>query len=149
KLLGQDWPVNNGPLQARAAQKVEALAKLLDRGDQKDKARRLLESAGARQRRDLVVKLAWQGEAGLDLHVAEPPGSVCSPLSRQTVGGGTLIGDTLSNPTGETYVAAQAFPGEYTVTVERVWGRPLGGKAQLKIILSQGTEDEAEQLVTV
>src|SRR5207237_1418150 len=81
-----------------------------------------------------------------DLYVAEPTGSVCSPLARQTVGGGTLIGDTLSNPTGETYVAAQAFPGEYTITVERVWGRPLGGKAQLKSILNQGPEDDAEQM---
>ena len=79
----------------------------------------------------------------------EPTGSVCTPLTRQTVGGGTLIADSLATPTGETYVAAEAFTGEYKITVEKVWGKPLGGKAQLKIIRHQGTPDETEQLVTL
>ena len=51
--------------------------------------------------------------------------------------------------TSETYLAAEAFPGEYEITVERVWGRPLGNKAQLRVIRHQGTEDETEQLVTL
>ena len=38
---------------------------------------------------------------------------------------------------------------DYSVTVERIWGRPLGNKAQLKIIRHQGTPDESEELVTV
>jgi hypothetical protein len=70
-------------------------------------------------------------------------------LNRQTIGGGTVIGDSVGNMTSETYAAAQGFSGEYRVRVERVWGRPLGDKAQLKIIRHQGTPEETEQLVTV
>jgi hypothetical protein len=70
-------------------------------------------------------------------------------LNRQTVGGGTLLGDGVADMAHETFVAAEAFSGEYRVSVERVWGHPLGNKAQLKIIRHQGTPDETEQLVTV
>jgi hypothetical protein len=102
-----------------------------------------------RQRRDLVIHLAWQDKADLDLKVEEPSGSVCSWLQRQTVGGGTLLGDTLSEPNRETYVAAKAFPGEYQVTVNRVWGRPLGDAAQLRIIRFQGTPQEQEEILSL
>jgi hypothetical protein len=81
--------------------------------------------------------------------VIEPTGSACSPLSRQTIGGGILIGDSLADMTSETYLAAEAFPGEYLIEIETVWGRPLNGKAQLRIIRHQGTPDETEELRTV
>src|SRR5262249_7391859 len=98
---------------------------------------------------DLVIKINWQGDADLDLHVVEPTGSVCSPLNRQTVGGGILIGDSLADMTSETYLAAEAFSGEYEVEIEKMWGHPLGGKVQLKVIRHQGTPDETEELRTV
>src|SRR5205823_6659936 len=65
------------------------------------------------------------------------------------VGGGTLMGDSMAETTSETYVAAEAFTGEYQVTIERIWGRPLGNKAQIKIIRNLGTPEEAEELITV
>src|SRR5262249_59679464 len=55
----------------------------------------------------------------------------------------------LSEVGSETYVAAQAFPGAYKVTVEQVWGRPLGGKAKLEVIRHQGTAKETTESVTV
>jgi tetratricopeptide (TPR) repeat protein len=148
-LLAQDWPVNNKELQSRALQKLEALAKVLERDGRKDEAKRMLEAVAQRRQRDLVLKLAWQGEADLDLHVVGPAGNDCSVLNRQIIGGGTLIGDGVADMAHETFVAAEAFPGEYHASVERVWGHPLGDKAQLKIIRHQGTPDETEQLVTV
>src|SRR5262249_20212564 len=148
-LLEKDWPVNNADLQAKAAQKVESLARLLEGAKRKVDAERLRKGVQGRQRRDLVVQLRWQGEADLDLKVSEPGGGVCSALSRVTVGGGTLIGDTLDERNAATYVAAEAFSGDYAIQVERVWGKPLGNKCQLKIIRHQGTPEEAEQLVTV
>jgi hypothetical protein len=100
-------------------------------------------------RRDLVIKMLYEGDADLDLKVSEPTSTVCSALNRQTIGGGTLLGDSLAEPNRETYVAAEAFPGAYVVTIERVWGRPLGDKAQLRVIRHQGTPQEIEELVTV
>jgi hypothetical protein len=144
-LLRQDWPINNDELHRTAMQRLEALAKRLD----KDEAQTLLEEVQKWKRRDLVVKLLWQGEADLDLKVEEPSGSFATAVNRQTVGGGTLLADSLSDPNRETYVAAQGFSGDYTIQVERVWGKPLGNKAQLKIIRHQGTPQESEQLITL
>jgi tetratricopeptide (TPR) repeat protein len=144
-LLRQDWPVGNDDLQRTAVEKLELLSRRLDGAA----AKRLVEAVHGQRRRDLVIKLLWQGEADLDLKVEEPTGSVCSALNKQTVGGGTLIGDSLASMTSETYAAAEAFSGNYKVWVERIWGKALGGKAQLKIIRHQGTPEETEELVTV
>jgi hypothetical protein len=145
RLLKQDWPVRNDELQRSAVEKLESLAKRLDRAD----GDRLVKAVGAQRRRDLVVKLLWQGQADLDLKVEEPSGSFCTPLNRQTVGGGTMLADSLANMTSETYVAAEGFSGDYKVWIERIWGKPLGGKAQLKIIRHQGTPNETEELITI
>ena len=145
-LLRQDWPVRNAELQQTAIEKLESLARQLD----PEKAAQLRSAVNSQRRRDVVIKLLYQGEADLDLKVLEPTGSFASTLTRQTINGGTLIADSvLGGLNSETYVAAEAFSGEYTVTVERIWGKPLGNKAQLKIIRHQGTPQESEQLITL
>jgi tetratricopeptide (TPR) repeat protein len=148
-LLSHDWPVHNKKLQDRAVQKMESLVKLLEKDGRKDEAERLVSAIALRRQRDLVIQLRWQGDADLDLKVIEPTGSVCWSLARQTVGGGVLIGDSLADMTSETYLAAEAFPGVYQIDIEKVYGHPLGGKCQVKIIRHQGTPDETEQLLTV
>ncbi len=142
-LLKQEWPHRNEELRQTALDRLDTLARQLPAGE----GDRLRQLARQQQRRDLVIKLAWQGEADLDLKVEEPTGSVATPLSRQTIGGGTLLADT--RDTAETYVASEAFSGDYRIVVEKVWGKPLGNKAQLRIIRHQGTPQETEELVTV
>jgi tetratricopeptide (TPR) repeat protein len=149
RLLGQDWPVNNNTLHTRARQKLEALAGLLAQEDRREQSERLLDALSTMNRRDLVIRLKWQGQADLDLKVAEPTGGICSALNRQTIGGGTLLGDSLDDPNTEVYVAAEAFSGAYTVTVDRVWGKPSNDKAQLWIYRHQGTPDQKLEIVTV
>jgi tetratricopeptide (TPR) repeat protein len=156
-LLRRDWPTGNQKLHALAKDQLTTLAKALDPVNP-DAASRLRAALAKHVERDLVIRLTWAGAADLDLKVHEPTGSVCSWKNRQTVGGGTLIGDTvptadkrgLSNPeSNETYIAAQAFPGDYKVTVDLVWGRPLGGKAKLEIVEHQGTPQETIHVVTL
>jgi hypothetical protein len=96
-----------------------------------------------------VIKASFQGEGSVDLKVKEPTGGICWTLNRQTIGGGTFSGDTIGDLNTQTYTAAQAFPGEYEATVDKVWGHPLGDKVQLRIIRQQGSDDESEQLLTV
>jgi hypothetical protein len=148
-LVKQEWPVKSKELHEKAHQKVAALRKELAKANRVDESRRLEEVIRGQKQRDLVIKLNWQGEADLDLKVQEPTGSVCSSLNRQTVGGGTLVGDTLADMTSETYTAGQAFSGEYAISVERFRGRPLGDRAQLRVIQHQGTAEETEQLLSV
>jgi hypothetical protein len=58
-----------------------------------------------------------------------------------------LIGNTLSDMNRASYVAAQAFPGEYEITVHRNWGQALGNRARLEVIQHFGSPREARRLV--
>ena len=87
---------------------------------------------------DLVIRVRWDGAADFDLKVKEPIGTVCSHRNRRTAAGGTLLNDDESAKLTQ-YVCAEAFNGEYTVTVERVWGRPVGAKVTLEVTRHQGT----------
>jgi hypothetical protein len=145
-LARRDWPINNKDYQSRAK---ESVAKVASFGRKAD-LERLKARLESNQQRDLSIKLSWAGTDGaLGLKVKEPTGSVCSYLNRQTIGGGTLLGGTLDQERGETYVAAEAFPGEYTITVDRVWGRPLGDKAQVEITRYKGTPREHTRVETI
>jgi len=109
----------------------------------------MVNSVDKLRERDLMIELTWEGEADLDLEVKEPIGTVCSFLERQSPGGGTLLGDTLADAGHESYVAAKAFPGEYQVTVRRIWGRPLGGRANIEIVEHLGTARETRRRETI
>jgi len=50
---------------------------------------------------------------------------------------------------GEEYVASEAFSGSYHVRIDRVWGRPLGNKATLKITRHAGTAEQSSEIRTV
>jgi hypothetical protein len=55
----------------------------------------------------------------------------------------------LSKTPGVSYTAAQALPGSYEITVRRVWGQPLGGRAFLEITENKGTPHESKRLEAV
>ena len=44
------------------------------------------------------------------------------------------------------YVVAQAFTGEYEITVSRVYGQPLGNRARLEIIQNAGTTQQTRRI---
>jgi hypothetical protein len=141
QLLRRDWTDDNQDLHEKAQGKLRNLAQALERDSRKSDAEQMLDTVGDLRQRDLEVRLHWQGEADLDLEVKEPIGTVCTHQQRQTPGGGVLLGDSLTDRR-EVYVAAQAFSGEYQITVRRIWGRPLGAKATLEIVQHKGTPRE-------
>jgi hypothetical protein len=118
------------------------LAKALRGSGRHQEAEAMLEGVKREQTRDLVIHLTYQGDASLRLEVTEPIGTVCSSRHRQSPGGGTLLGERIGDNSGSTYVAAEAFSGQYRITVHRAWGRPLGSKATLEIVEHEGTPDE-------
>jgi tetratricopeptide (TPR) repeat protein len=153
-LLRRDWPTNNGDLQVKAQSQLKSFAEILKANQRAAEADRMVSSADRYKIRDLVIELSWQGEAGLAMQVKEPIGTIASFEQRQTPGGGTLIGDSLTigdslaDP-ASAYVAAEAFSGEYEVTIRRLYGQPLGAKAKLKIIQHKGTPEQIERIETV
>ena len=149
-LLKRDWSTSDGidyhkevtgrlpKLEAKlkgAGQNTAALTKIITEQTQ----------------RDLVIELQCQGNADLDLIVAEPTGSVCSATNKRTTGGGVLKGDILEQTSdrSELYTAASAFSGTYKVTVKQAFGKPLGGSARLKITKFKGTPREVVDLIEV
>jgi len=148
-LLKQDWPLDNDDLHNRARSKMADLARQLEQTARKADAEQMQAMVANAKQRDLVIRLKWQGDADFDLKVKEPTGTICSYTQKQTPNGGTLLGDDLSNLNHKQYVAAQAFPGNYDITVDRVWGRPLGAKVTVEIIQHQGTADERIDIQTL
>lgn len=147
-LLKQDWPADNDELQGKARAKLGNLAKVLQQEARQPEAERMLASVQQVKERDLVITLSWQGDADFDLRVREPSGTQCSYLNRQTPGGGTLLGEDLANlakakeGVKKHYVAAEAFSGDYDITVDRVWGQPVVSKVTVTVIRHQGTAKE-------
>src|SRR5262249_22057217 len=155
-LLSQEWPADSPRLHQTAQARLDALASELEEGQRQADAERLRAAVGKARQRDVVIQLTWEagrsGPADLELEVQERCGSVCSPQLRQSPGGGTWTGnlipvsargalevdETLRKPHAR-YAAALAFPGEYQITVRRIWGEPLGGRARLEVVLNQGT----------
>jgi tetratricopeptide (TPR) repeat protein len=152
KILSQDWPVDNQFLQLRAQTKADSLTRVLKKENRPVEADRLQEALRKLRERDLVIHLTWDNgsdPADLDLVVREPSGSVCSLQQRQTPGGGILLGNTLTESTNASYFAAQAFSGDYEITVRRNWGQPLANRARLEIIQHLGTPKESRRLVSL
>src|SRR5438874_9489915 len=51
--------------------------------------------------------------------------------------------------TKDSYMAAQAFSGDYEIKVRRLFGQPLGGRAFLEIIQHFGTPKETRRLEVI
>jgi hypothetical protein len=150
-LLGHEWSVDRELLQSQARQALDAAVQRLRASGRTADADRMQSAIDRNRQRDLVIELLWSDEADLDLEVTEPGGGVCSPVQPQSTGGGVWRGDRLlakdrAEKYLESYVAAEAFAGTYEVRVKSVWGKPLGGKATIRITKNQGTPQQTQEL---
>ncbi len=140
-LLSRDWPMSLD-LHALALSKLDEMSAWLAKEGRTQDAERLHLTRGTTKQRDLIVRLTWQGDADLDLHVKEPVGTSCSFLHRESPAGGVLQSDLSATKRTQVYSVAEGFSGAYQLTVRRAWGRPMGNKAVLEIITRAGTGDE-------
>jgi tetratricopeptide (TPR) repeat protein len=151
-LLKRDWPTGDGIDYHKEVKerlpKLEARLKAAGRD-----AKVLSKAIADESRRDLVIELLWQGNADLDLVVREPSGSTCSATHKRTTGGGVLRADVLEQSRdrdrSETYTAASAFGGAYKVSARQAFGRPVGGKATLRITKFKGTPRQQIDLIAL
>ena len=85
------------------------------------------------------------------MKIKSPPAPrIYSLQQKQSPGGGVLIGYDLNakDPSAQ-YVAAQAFSGDYEITVSRVYGQPLGNRARLVITQNAGTPEQSRRIEVV
>jgi tetratricopeptide (TPR) repeat protein len=151
-LLTRDWTSDTAEYHLLAREHLkEQMAKFVAQNKKTDvqKVQAVLDNE---KRRDLVVELLWSGPADLDLKVREPIGTRCSSTEPRTPGGGVLLCDDFTQKEdnrSETYTASEAYNGAYEIAVERVWGRPLGEKATVKVVRHQGTPEQTIELHTL
>ena len=150
KLVSQDWPVDNLFLHQNARKRLDSLATTLRSENRTDEADHLKTALDRLNQRDLIIRLIWDTSgtpAELEMKVKEPCGSICTLEQKQTPGGGIMIGYNLTDkdPSSQ-YVVAQAFSGEYEVSVSRIYGQPLGNRARLQVIQNAGTPQQTMRL---
>jgi tetratricopeptide (TPR) repeat protein len=147
-LLKRDWSADSDRYHESAKATLADATVKLENGNRAVEAARIHDALSAQKRRDLVIELNWDGDADLDLRVVEPIGTTCSSSQRQTPGGSYLNSDSLKKRS-EVYTVSEAFNGTYEVKVDRVWGRTITGKAQVKVIRHQGTPDQFIEYHTI
>ena len=104
------------------------------------------------QRRDLIVRLEWSGDADLDLSMESPLGTVCSVDNPLSKGGGVLVHDGYGPKTENCYdeiVYVAGASGDYRARIQYVQGDVVGRRCQLTIIRYHGTEKEIVRKLSV
>jgi tetratricopeptide (TPR) repeat protein len=150
-LLRNDWPNDGIDHAGEAKSRTLRIAKKWADANRKDDADLILETSSVEKTRDLMVEVLWQGPADLDLSVSEPSGSECNAIQKRTSGGGVLRSDVLEQDENksESYTAASAFGGKYTVKVKNALGRAIGNKATVKVTKYAGTDKQEVELYAV
>ena len=151
-LLGRDWVTDAAEYHLRAREHLKDAAIKLTALNKMDDAKMIQDVLDNEKRRDVVIQLLWSGAADLDLKVREPIGTLCTSTNKQTTAGGVLLCDDFTQKDdahSETYSAAESFDGSFEVTVDKVWGRPLGNKAMIKVIRHQGTPAQTVEIHTI
>jgi hypothetical protein len=151
RLLSQGWVEHQDELYKKARNSATEMERRLRRDGRDKEADELATALRHADRRDLVIRMTWQGDADIDLRVLEPLGTVCSAQNRMTPAGGVLVKDGSGKDPGsdknpaELYVCGQGLPGPYEITVHRVWGSPLGGRVKIEVTYHERTDSEKHQ----
>jgi len=148
-ILGQAWPQDQQAIQQTAARVTRATYERLLADNRREEAEDFHQQIQNALVRDCVIRVAWTGDADIDLLVEEPTGTVCSADSPRTSGGGVMIGDVFAKPGvqpaegySEYYVCPQGFSGRYRLMVKRVWGQPSAGKVTVEVAQKFGSDKQ-------
>lgn len=102
--------------------------------------------------RDVSVRVEWSGQGDLDLQVEEPPGSVCSFETPLTYAGGIFLHDgtgPIQAECYESYVCPTAVSGTYRVRVKNAFGKVVGNRAVVTVLLHAGRPEEEKIVRTI
>lgn len=112
----------------------------------------LKQQATEARRRDLQVRLVWNGTGDVDLSVEDPAGGVASFETRDSAGGGSLLNDgfgPIPENCQEEFVCSTGFTGEYVLRVKKASGKIVGNRAVLTIITHAGSPSEKTVTKTI
>ncbi len=146
-ILKQAWPKERKEVVQSASRAADGAVQQLKAEKRLDEAAQFQAELDKAKIRDCMVKVAWTGDADVDIMVEEPAGTMCTFRSPRTSGGGVLLGDTPAQDSrgqglSETYVCPEAFNGTYRVLIRRVWGKVTAGKVTVDVYAHYGTPQE-------
>jgi len=151
-ILINAWPKDFQRLHNQAEDVAIEAIDALKKQKRDKQANVFIQAIAEAKKRDLILKLTWNGNGDLDLIVEEPLGSICSLENPQTHGGGVSRHDGYGpKPENcyEEYICAQGFPGAYRVKIRHIRGLIVGKRAILHITRQQGSNNESTQKITV
>lgn len=148
-ILGNVWRGQDEQLVRRARGAVEDAIEQLRSQGRSHEAERFAEAVAEAERRDLMIRATWDGDADVDLIVEEPAGTVCSFRNPHTPAGGVLVSDGFGDRREELYVCSKAMPGRYGVRLRRVWGNLVGSRVNVKITRHEGSAEPVVEHQTV
>ena len=151
-VLRHGWGVDHQRLHEQAEDLLMETRKRLQLAQRDDLLTQLDEQATEARRRDLQVRLQWNGTGDLDLSVTDPAGGISSFEMRESAGGGTLLNDGFGpQPENchEDFVCPLGFSGEYALTMKKVSGKIVGNRAILTIVTHAGSASEKKISKTI
>lgn len=151
RLLALGWPGTDQEWREGVRRRVEAMARELESDGRGEEARRLTERFEASWTRDLVLRLTWKGDAGLDLRVAEPLGAVATVTEPRTVFGGAIVASGRGKRAESLYVCPRAFPGTYRVEIDVLYDAEddPARDVTLEAIRHEGEPDEVRETIPI
>ncbi|MEX1223399.1 MAG: hypothetical protein WEA31_02515, partial [Pirellulales bacterium] len=139
-ILRQAWPAGKENVRESATYTARALLARLKEEERLDEAHAYFADIREAMRRDIEVRVSWEGEADVDMMIEEPAGTICSFRTPRTTAGGALLGETHTkldrlkgDGRSETYVCPEGYPGTYRVLLRQVWGRIPSGTVEVTI----------------
>lgn len=119
--------------------------RLLRRDNKSEEMKALAASLKQARARDVEITVEWSGQGDVDLLVEEPPGSVCSFETPLTIGGGIFLHDgtgASQDDCFEKYVCPQGVSGRYRIVVKKTFGKIVGDRAVVTVLMHGGTAKE-------
>ncbi len=142
-VLRHAWGADHQYIQEQAELLLNETEQQLRKAKSQDQLAHLQELTTTARRRDLRVRLQWNGTADLDLSVEDPAGGVSSFEVPESVGGGYLLTDGFGPKNcQESYVCPVGFSGKYVLRVKKSSGKIVGERAVLTIITHAGSRQE-------
>lgn len=149
-ILLHDWMPGYRDHHQEAIDAVLIAVRAWRRAGNNEAADRLVAAVKEAQSRDLMIRLSWSGDGDLDMVIEEPPETVCSIETPETISGGIYTHDGYG-PQAENsydeYVCSRGLSGEYRITIRQVEGKVVGNRATLTVMKQTGLP--GEETVTI
>ena len=151
-VLRTAWGIRAEPARELAELNAETALRELRKRDDADAVQSAEALLADARRADLIVRVRWSGAADVDLVVTEPGGTVTSPTSPGSAGGGVLARDGFG-PGRETaveeYRVPRGFGGVYLLGIALTTGEPVGQRVRVEVVRHAGSPSESREEFTV